>query len=73
MHPLTVSAFIRTNTRLKPHVSVANGPMPVAVMIHRLIDKTFSASVTFGILALATGAIRFCFNSLHVQPNFALR
>lgn len=40
-------------------MSVASGPMPVLVMIHRLIDKTFWASVAFGVLALATSALVF--------------
>lgn len=33
--------------------------MPVLVMIHRLIDKTFWVSVAFGVLALATSAMGF--------------
>lgn len=52
-----MSAFIRTNVCLQLHVSVASGPMPVLVMIHRLIDKTFWESVAFGVLALATSAM----------------
>lgn len=59
MYSLTVSAFIRTNVCLQLHVSVANRPMPVLVMIHRLIDKTFWVSVAFGVLALATSAMGF--------------
>ena len=59
VYSLTVSAFIRTNVCLKLHVSVASGPMPVLVMIHRLIDKTFWVSVAFGVLTLATSAMDF--------------
>lgn len=33
--------------------------MPVLVMIHRLIDKTFWVSVAFGVLALATSVKGF--------------
>lgn len=40
-------------------MSVGSGPMPVLVMIHRLIDKTFWVSVALGVLALATSATGF--------------
>jgi len=70
VYSVTVSAFIRTNVCLKPHVSVANGPMPVVVMIHRLIDKTFWASVAFGILDLATSECNF--KSPLVQSSWSL-
>lgn len=33
--------------------------MPVWVMIHRLIDKTFWVSVAFGVLASAASAVGF--------------
>lgn len=54
---MTASAFIRTNVCLELHVSVVSGPMPVWVMIHRLIDKTFWVSVAFGVLASGVGFI----------------
>lgn len=56
---LTASAFIRTKVCLELHVSVVSGPMPVWVMIHRLIDKTFWVSVAFGLLASAASAVGF--------------
>lgn len=37
--------------------------MPVWVMIHRLIDKTFWVSVAFGVLALETSAMGFIYKS----------
>lgn len=43
--------------------------MPVLVMIHRLIDKTFWVSVAFGVLALATSAMGFYFKSPRVQSS----
>lgn len=72
MYSLTVSAFIRTNVCLKLHVSVLSGPMPVWVMIHRLIDKTFWVSVAFGVLALETSAVGFILKSPHVQSSSSL-
>ncbi len=57
VYSLTVSAFIKTKVCPKLHVSVASGPMPVLVMIHRLIDKIFWVSVAFGVLALASSAM----------------
>lgn len=46
--------------------------MPVWVMIHRLIDKTFWVSVAFGVLALETSAVGFILKSPHVQSSSSL-
>lgn len=69
---MTVSAFIKTNVCLKLHVSVASGPVPLLLMIHRLIDKTFWASVAFGVLELATSAVGFYLKSPHAQSSRSL-
>lgn len=52
-------------------MSVVSGLVPVWLMIHWSADKTFLASVAFGILASATSAVFFFyyyFKSPHVQP-----
>lgn len=47
-------------------MSVVSGPVPVWLMIHWSADKTFLASVAFGILASATSAVFFIFFILKV-------
>lgn len=68
MYSLTVSAFMRTNICLKLHVSVASRPMPVLLMNHRLIDKTFwGFECCFQCFCFGNQCDGFYFKSLHVQ------
>lgn len=61
MYSPTVSTLIRTNVGPQLHVSVVSGLVPVWVMIHWSVDKTFLAGVAFGILASATSAVIYFF------------
>lgn len=47
-------------------MSVLSGPVPVWVMIHWSVDKTFLAGVAVGILSSATSAVILFFDVLKV-------